>query len=52
MAMMRLSAKTPILSQCTPLPVVLHLFYSIFISDRMVAKALSIGLVYRQWLLE
>ena len=52
LAMMRLSVKMPILGQCSPLSVVLHLFYSHVISDRMVAKALDRSLVSRHWWLE
>ena len=45
LARMRLSTKTPSLSHCPPLPFVIHSFYSTLISDRMVAKALAIGMV-------
>ena len=45
LVMMRLSVKTPSLSQFLPLPFGLHSFSLLFISDNMVAKALTIGLV-------
>ena len=45
LAMMRLSVKTPNLSHCPPLPVMLHSFSSLLISDRIVARVLSRSLV-------
>ena len=51
MSLMRLSAKTPNLSLCPPLPVGLYLFTSLFILENMVAKVLYRGLVSgRCWL--
>ena len=49
---MILSVKNTSLIQCPPLPVVIHSFSSILISDRMVAKALARVLVYGHWWLE
>ena len=49
LATMRLSVRTPCLSQCPPLPVVIHSFSSLLISDTMVAKAMARGLVSRHW---
>ena len=41
MAMMRLSVKTLNLSQCPPLPVAPHLFYSLLIPEMVVDKGLT-----------
>ena len=50
MAMMRLSMKTPSLSQCPPLPVFLHSLSSLLISDRMLVVVMAIVLLTgRTW---
>ena len=47
----RFSVKTLKLSQCSPLPVSPHSFYSLLIYERMVSKALARGLLYeRCWM--
>ena len=50
--MMRLRVKTPILSQCPPLPVGFHSFYSLLILNIMVAKVLARRLVLGFWWLD